>query len=73
MNFVLANKKKNNSLKEWLNYRYHNDLTVYDYCIDIYNEIQNYCDKHNLIINMPEEEFIGHLISVLFHTYNVIN
>lgn len=53
----------------WLNTNYDKHSTILDYCYDIYYEIINYCANNNMAIAPKNEEFFGHLISILYKTY----
>ena len=53
----------------WLNTNYDKHSTMLDYCYDIYYEIINYCTNNNMAIVPKNEEFFGHLISILYKTY----
>lgn len=54
---------------QWLYTKYDEHNTYYDYCYNIYYEILDYCCKNNLRINIPTNVFLGHLISIIYDTY----
>lgn len=60
---------KKNQLYNWLIKKYDGQNNYYDYCYSIYYEILDYCSKNNLEISIPEDVFLGHLISVIYETY----
>jgi hypothetical protein len=60
-----------NNIISWINTKYHKNLTVYDYCLDIYNIICNACSEKDYTFNIEDSEFIGKLISILYQSYPV--
>ncbi len=61
--------KEKMKMVNWLNTNYGKHLTMLDYCYEIYYDILNHCNNHNMIIIPGKNEFFGHLISVIYKTY----
>lgn len=55
----------------WINTEYHKNLTIYDYCLEIFNIICVFCLEHDYCINIEDSEFIGKLISILYQSYPI--
>lgn len=65
------NPQEKREIIKWLCQKYDNNTTMLDYCYSVYYEILDHCSKNNMILLLKKDIFFGHLISILYKTYQL--